>query len=1016
MSKNNFFARFCAVLQLAVLAFSLSPNISAQKTKDSSSSQTVFSNTTPITINTVPAFAPPYAATLYPSTIEVSGMTGTITRVAVTLDGVNHLRSSDLDFLLVSPTGAKYVFLSDPFAVSPNVVIDDKIYTFADDAATTLPNNFEALSGSYKPTNGDGAADTFRAPAPAAPYNQPSSATFASTFNGANPNGTWSLYAVDDTSNRPGSINGGWALTITTDGAATTFANSSYIGLHDILEVSSPYGTPINVSGLSGAISDLNVTINGFSHAQPDDVDILLVSPNGKALVVMSDQGFSAVSNLNLTFDDAAAATVPSPIVSGTYKPSDGNSEGIADTFPPPAPLRPHLNNNSPLSNFNGFSPNGEWRLLVVDDNPADAGSIAGGWSLEITTMPIVPPSSANCSAPSFSPTSFPTGLSPTNVAVADFNNDTKPDLAVTNQVTNDISVLLGNGNGTFAPQTLFSVASSPYAIVAGKFNADNNWDLAVTNSGSNNVSILLGNGTGNFSAATNFFVGSNPISIAAGDFNNDARTDLVVANFGGFFSGVVSVLLGTGTGGFTNGTNVRSRTQPSFVAVGRLNADANDDIVVANFGADSVSTYFGSGTGTFQLQQNIATGAGPVSLELADLGTDGIADLAVANYNADTLTLCNGTAAGGFAGCTLNNPAGGNNPVSITAAEFVGGGTKTTATALSGSNLVKVLTSNVSVGQSPNAVESADFNADGKPDIVSVNFGSNDVSILINSCLAAKGNIFDYNGDRRTDYAVFRSAASSYFIQSLNPNSVFRTFGRPTDKLVPADYDGDRRTDLAYYRPSNGLWFITDQSSKTIYFTQFGIAGDVTVPADYDGDGKADIAIWRPSTGEWYIRRSSDNVIGVATFGMSGDKPAPADYDGDGKDDLAIYRPAGGVWYILRSSDLGVGIVQFGISEDLTVSGDYDGDGKADIAVWRPSSGAWYVLKSTDGGFIASGWGATGDFPVIGDYEGDGKYDFAVWRPADNVWYVRKSSDGGATYFQWGLSTDLPFPNAFVR
>jgi len=1012
MSKNNFLCRFFSIFQIAVLIFSLSPNLLAQK-RTLQAPQTVYSNTTPITINTNSGLTAPTKATLYPSTIDVSGMTGTITRVAVTLDGINTTMLRDMDFLLVSPTGAKYIFLSDGVA-QVFLGVDDRIYTFADDAATTFPTNFDPLSGNYKPTSGDAIGETFPTPAPAAPYNRPTADTFASTFNGANPNGTWSLYAVDDSLNLPGSINSGWSLTITTDSAPTTFTNANYIGLPDILAISTPYATAINVSGVSGVISNLKVTITGLSHTRTDDLDILLVSPNGKGLILMSDTGGNSVSNINLTFDDAGA-TFPGTTVSGTFKPIDLNGEGVADTFPAPAPLRPYQSSNSPLSSFNGYSPNGDWQLFVVDDNAINSGSIAGGWSLDITTTPFVPPSPSSCSAPSFSPTNFQTGLSPTNIAVADFNNDTKPDLAVTNQVTNDVSVLLGNGDGSFASQLLTAVGSSPYSIVAGKFNADNNFDLAVTNSASNNVSILLGNGNGTFSAATNFFVGSNPLSIASGDFNNDAKADLAIANFGGFFSGTVSVLLGTGTGTFTNGTTVRTRTQPSFVAVARFNADTNDDLIVANFGSDSVSTFFGNGTGVFQLQQNITTSGGPVSVEVADFGTDGILDIAVANYNSDTLTFCNGTASGGFVGCSTSQ-AGGNNPISITSADFVGSGTKSTATALSGSDLVKVLTSNVSVGQSPNAVDSADFNGDGKADIVSVNFGSNDVSVLLNSCVAARGNIFDYNGDRRTDYAVFRSSNQAYFINTLNQSGVAKSFGRPTDKLVPADYDGDRRTDFAIYRPSNGLWYILDTFSRPVYFTQFGLPNDIPVPADYDGDGKADIAVWRPSDGNWYIRRSSDNIVQISTFGMNGDKPAPADYDGDGKDDLAIFRPSTGIWFVARSSDGQFMIVQFGVSEDLTVSGDYDGDGKADIAVWRPSTGAWYVLKSSDNGFIASGWGMTGDIPIVGDYEGDGKYDFAVWRPSDNVWYVRKSSDNGSSYFQWGISTDVPIPSSFVR
>jgi len=1016
MSKNKFFARFFSIFQIAVLIFLLCPNIPAQKQKVQAP-LTVFSNTTPITINTTSGLSAPTVATLYPSTIDVAGMTGTITRVAVTLDGVNTTMLKDLDFLLVSPTGAKYIFFSDGYnnAFAGGT---DRIYTFADDAATNFPNaGGEPPSGTYKPTSGDGAADTFPAPAPAAPYNQPNSATFASVFNGANPNGTWSLYAVDDDLNFPGSVSSGWALTITTDGAPATFTNSNYIGLPNIVALSAPYGTSIDVSGQSGMISNLKVTINGFSHTRADDVDILLVSPNGESLILMSDAGGGVgAANANVTFDDAAAGIINGAVVSGSFKPTDFNGESTGDTFPSPAPLRPYHQSNAALSNFYGTSPNGEWRLFVVDDRQTDAGTISGGWSLDITTTPIVPPPTASCSAPSFSPTNFATGLNPTNVAVADFNNDSKADLAVTNQVSNDVSVLLGNGDGSFGAQTLIGVGSSPYSIVAGKFNADNNFDLAVSNSASNNVSILLGNGNGTFSAATNFFVGSNPISIATGDFNSDSKADLAVANFGGFFSGSVSILLGTGTGAFTGGTSVRTRTQPSFVAVAKISPDANDDLVVANFGSDSVSTYFGNGGGGFQLQQNITTGAGPVAVEIADFGNDGILDLATANYNADSLTFCSGTASGGFVACTSNNPAGGNNPISIAAADYVGSGSKTTATALSGSNLVKILTSSVSVGESPNAVESADFNGDGKPDIVAVNFGSNDVSILINSCLSAKGNIFDYNGDRRTDYSVFRPSTQAYYVNSLSASGPFRFFGRPTDLQVPEDYDGDRRTDLAVYRPSSGLWYIIDQSQRPIYFIQFGLPGDIPVPADYDGDGKADIAVFRPSNGNWYIRRSSDNVIQINTFGMSGDKPATGDYDGDGKADLAVFRPSTGIWYIFRSSDNGVAIVQFGLSEDLTVPGDYDGDGKADIAVWRPSNGAWYILRSSDGGFVATSWGMAGDIPVPGDYEGDGKIDFAVWRPSDNVWYVRKSSDNGATYFQWGVSTDIPIPSSFVR
>lgn len=1006
MFKKGFLVRFVSIFLIPVFLFSLSPNSSAQI--DSTKSHlTFFSNSAPININTASGLTAPTVAATYPSAIEVSGMSGNITKVEVTLRGITHGQLHNLDFLLVSPSGAKYIFLSDSLAAA-----NDSFFTFSDSGTSTLVSGFG--SGTYLPTNFNTGTDTFPASAPSAPYSTPPGDTFASVFNGSNPNGTWNLYAVDDSLGFAGSIVSGWSLSITTNGAPQTFSNFNNISFNDIITPSAPFGTSINVSGQTGVISDLNVTINGFSHAAPGDVDILLVSPNGKSLLLMSDISSSSVSNIQLTFDDSALGTINTTPTSGTYKPT-GFYDDVTDFFSAPAPLTPYHAGDSFLSNFNGFNPNGEWRLFVTDDTQNNAGAISGGWSLDITTVPNPPPPPLNCSGPTFTPSSFQTGVNPTNMAVADFNNDTKADVAVTNQVSNNVSILLGNGNGTFNPQTLISVGSNPYSIVAAKFNSDNNFDLAVVNSFNNNVSVLLGNGNGTFSAPANFFVGATPISIDAADFNGDGKQDLAVANFGGFFAGSVSILLGNGNGGFSAGNSVRTRTQPAFVKTALLNGDSLPDLAVANFGANSFSTFINTGNANFVLSQNVNTGAGPVAIEIADFGTDGIADIAVANYNSDTITTCSGSSSGIFSGCSTTSI--GQNPVSITSGDFVGAGVRSTATALSGSNTVRLGGDNVPTGLNPNAVKSADLNGDGKLDMITVNSGSNDLSVLINGCLTSTGNIFDYDGNRRTDYAVFRSSTRQYFVQGLSGNSSIAIFGRATDKLVPADYNGDRRTDIGFYRPESGLWFILQNNSlMPIHFQQFGLPDDIPTPADFDGDSKADIAVFRPSNGTWYIRRSSDNSLQIAQFGANGDKPVAADFDGDNIDDLGIFRPSEGTWYIRRSSDLQITIAQFGINEDKTVVGDYDGDGKADIAVWRPSQGVWYVLKSSDGNFLIAPWGFSTDIPIIGDYEGDGKYDFAVYRPSQGTWYISKSSDGGIIGFQWGNSTDIPIPNAFVR
>ena len=120
--------------------------------------------------------------------------------------------------------------------------------------------------------------------------------------------------------------------------------------------------------------------------------------------------------------------------------------------------------------------------------------------------------------------------------------------------------------------------------------------------------------------------------------------------------------------------------------------------------------------------------------------------------------------------------------------------------------------------------------------------------------------------------------------------------FGIPTDKPYAADYDGDGRTDAAVFR--NGTWY-TLGSREGFRIKQFGQAGDIPVPADYDGDGKADTAVYR--SGTWYILTA--DRYSVSQLGLASDKPVPADYDGDGKTDLAVFRPSEGMWYILRSN-----------------------------------------------------------------------------------------------------------------
>ncbi|HEU0008859.1 MAG TPA: S8 family serine peptidase [Verrucomicrobiae bacterium] len=149
------------------------------------------------------------------------------------------------------------------------------------------------------------------------------------------------------------------------------------------------YPSTLSVSGLSGVVSKVSVTLSNLSHTYPDDLDILLLGPTNRYVMLMSDAGGgNALADVTLTFDDTAANALPDrfAIVSGAYRPTDYDS---ADLLPPPAPAGPYP---STLGVFDRINPNGTWSLFIYDDTFSDQGRLAGGWSLEITTVGVINP------------------------------------------------------------------------------------------------------------------------------------------------------------------------------------------------------------------------------------------------------------------------------------------------------------------------------------------------------------------------------------------------------------------------------------------------------------------------------------------------------------------------------------------------------------------------------------------------------------------------------------------------
>ncbi|HEX8246803.1 MAG TPA: proprotein convertase P-domain-containing protein, partial [Pyrinomonadaceae bacterium] len=314
------------------------------------------------------AFSNVGTASPYPSEIQISDLPGKVTRVSVNVTNFSHTAPDDVDLLLVSPSGRSVVLMSD---AGGNNGVSNLNLSFEDSATDSLPDNTPLTSGNYKPTDFD-AGDSFPAPAPA---NAPTGTKLNAFFNDQ-PNGAWKLFAVDDTGANAGDISGGWSLVIDT--------STSAIGIPAV-GTSDPYPSEISVSGQSGLVSKVTVGVENFSHSSPDDVDLMLVAPNGRKVVLMSDVGgVNEVNNVSLTFDDGAANSLPddTTLTSGNYKPTDFEAN---DAFPAPAPQGAATGRM--LSVLNGSEPNGAWQLFLVDDNGNNTGTI-NAWTLNVQTSP----------------------------------------------------------------------------------------------------------------------------------------------------------------------------------------------------------------------------------------------------------------------------------------------------------------------------------------------------------------------------------------------------------------------------------------------------------------------------------------------------------------------------------------------------------------------------------------------------------------------------------------------------
>jgi len=386
-------------------------------------------------------------------------------------------------------------------------------------------------------------------------------------------------------------------------------------------------------------------------------------------------------------------------------------------------------------------------RSAVVPDSYKDnTGSIVVKWSTpSAQKLTIVPASFAN--ATNFAVGDKPTSVDPISVAIGDINGDGKLDLVTANKGSRNVSLLLGNGNGTFQSATNLSAGSDLRSVAISDINGDSKLDLVTADWGSNDVSVFLGNGDGTFQSATNFPVlsrysrNSYPSYVESSDVNGDGKLDLVTANWG---SNDVSVFLGNGDGTFQSATNFPVGTGPRSVASGDFNGDGKVDLVAANSEGRDVSLLLGNGNGTFQSATKLSVGIFPSSVVTGDVNEDGKLDLITANYGSASkdISLLLGNDNGTFQSATNFPVLSG--PLDVATGDFNGDSLLDLVTANYNSANISILlgdgngsfksATNFSVGGSPYSLATGDVNGDGKLDLVTANFGNSNVSVLLNN------------------------------------------------------------------------------------------------------------------------------------------------------------------------------------------------------------------------------------------------------------------------------------------
>jgi autotransporter-associated beta strand protein len=646
---------------------------------------------------------------------------------------------------------------------------------------------------------------------------------------------------------------------------------------------------PVGVLPEAIAVADIN------GDSKPDLIVVNLVSQSVSILLGNGDGTFQGAQNFSLgTYKPYALAVAdlngdgkPDLVTLGRYGGLNSvlsvllnTSSGSTVSFGTPS--------NIPLNFYDRFS------LIAADLN------LDGKPDLVVSTIQFgstpnqVSVLLGNGDGTFQAPQNFVLPYTPRVVGAADLNGDGIPDLVTVNESSNNVTVLLGSSSNrgkstlTFQPAKSYPAGLLPVAIAVADVNSIGIPSLVVTNENINSVSVLFGPGDGSFLPPQSIQVGAKrPYGLAVADLNGDGQPDVITANY---FSNSISVLVNISAPPFQPVRAFPSGFYPRFVAVADVNGDGLGDVVTANYFQSSVNVLLSNGDGTLQDAQALGAYPGPNSVAVADINGDGHQDLIVSTYTDSRIGILTGNGDGTFRFDT-----------------------------------------NLTVPFHPRSVTASDLNGDGSPDLI-----------------VADGTVI----------SVFLNNGSG----TLSPVQNFAAGGTAYQVAV-ADVNGDGIPDVVvdtpyalYLLPGNGNG--TFQAPVPIFSVSATSSNKLSslAVADFRGNGMKDVAVTQPNLNTVSVLLGNGNgTFGSARSISAGFDPvfvATGEVEGDSRPDMVVADEKGDSVTILSGNGDGTfrnpQTINAGPIPYAVAVGALTGDGKSDIVVANATISSVGVLLHT--------------------------------------------------------------------